>query len=424
MTIKDSFNSRKNYDNEIIPMNDDLFLDLYSKYYIDSWNVIPLYGKVDSFGIPIVPKQDLVDFCSYSKDEKPIRAIQPMAFFFDSLRSQYLNYYSAGAINKNSKFFKKDLIPIKGYINPDRELTKNLKQTYLNFANYQTLNSNSELAGLWSTNTNNKIKNFDQFFQELLNYLSFTRKYFTRSGYVESTDFSLLHTGLAVEIYDGSPDNEQERIDFVKDTNFPIFLELCLRNNLKIDREIPWRVYCDVRTKPNPKNTKFEHLDFYSTIKNYIPHYKQIQDFFDFYYARAMPYDDISFVYFQEFINILDAFYLSFIKSFPTFNLYYLDKCNNADVVKQKRENMPTFEYKDYLKFYIKIRNIELSEVVDKSQLDKIYFQSLKSYDYFYKTHGVEKAVISVIKFYTNKIGTLAYRNPSLYELDEKSKMP
>ena len=40
------------------------------------------------------------------------------------------------------------------------------------------------------------------------------------------------------------------------------------------------------------------------------------------------------------------------------------------------------------------------------------------------ETGEFKQGILSAVKYYTDNIGTLAYRNPSLYELDEQSKMP
>lgn len=427
MNIKDTFNIRKEYDKSILLSKPVFSNNLYTRYFIDSWNIIPLYGKVDTYGIPIMPKRNLMDYCSFSKDEKTILSVDPMSFFYNSFRNQYLDYYALGAINKNSTFFKKDIPPKRGYIDADEELTDYLKQLYSNFCDYQKQTNKSVLINLWRTNSKNKIRNFKEFLEEFFNYLTFSKSYFTRAGYVESINFSLLHTGLAVDVFEGDSSDDEQRAAFIKDPNFSAFLELCVRNNLKIDKQIPWRVYADIRTKPNPKNltTNYNFLDFTTSIIQYIPKYKKIQDFFDLYYTRVVPYDDISIVYFTEFVETLKSFYKSYVRSFRTFKLYSINSCGKAEVEEKFREDIPIdLQIKDYLEIYLKIRNIELKEVVEEKFLNNIYSQSMNIYDYIFQTQGYEKAVMAVIKHYTEKIGTVAYRNPSLYELDQELKMP
>lgn len=420
--IKDKFLARKAYD-EDAQIESPALPSLYTKYYLDSWNIIPLYGKVDTLGVPILPKRQLMSYCTYAKDNKSLFVVDPAKEFFKSFREQYLDYYSIGAFNKTSNFFKKDIPPEKAYIDGDIEFTEKLNQIYLNFVEYLKISNKSRLSKLWETNASNKIKNFEDLFNEFINFLTSKNLYFTRAGYVESIDYSLLHSGLAIEIYNGNSSDDAQRKEFFDDVNFSTYLELCLRNNLKIDREVPWRVYIDIRTKNNPENTKIEQLDFESTITKYISKYKNVQNFFDQYYTRAVPYDDISFVYFYEFINTVNALYQSFTRDFPNYKFYLINQCGKAKVEKFARSNLPNFTIKDYLDLYLRIRNAELNKVVDNELLNNLRIESVKIYDSFKDSVGFKLAVIYAVKHYTNNIGTLAYRNPSLYELDEKQKM-
>lgn len=425
--LKDKFLQRVEYDQIDIGFAPPVLPSLYTNYYLDSWNIIPLYGKVDTFGIPIIPRRALITNCSYAKDKSNVLALQPTTFFFDSLRQQYLDYYAFGSINKNSKFFKKDLIPLKGFVDGDVEYTNKIKQLYSNFVEYEKVSNTSVLARLWRTNTSNKIRNFENFIDELYNFMSFKDLYFTRAGYVESIDYSILHSGLAIDIYEGDVDDEIIRQEFLNDINFPSFVELCLRNNIKIDREIPWRLYIDVRTVPNPENNflPFSQLDFQTSIKKYLPFYKNnLQEFFDFYYTKVIPYDDTSYVYFQEFINLINSFYKTYINDFPTFKEYYINNCGFAKVKDVSRLNMPKLSTEDYLRMYFNFRNIELNKVVQKEILLDVSLKSIEIFLALKSELDVKKSITSAVKYYTDSIGTLAYRNTSIYELDAQSKMP
>ena len=267
--LKDKFNDRKYYDDNIVAISNPKLPSLYTKYFLDSWNIFPLYGKVDTLGIPIIPKRSFIDYCSYAKDKNQVLVTYPAKTFFRSFREQYLDYYSLGAINKNSQFFKEDIIPINGYMEIDLEYSNKLRDLFTNFCIYEKINNKANLSKLWGTNATNKIKNFENFINEFLNFLSSKEFYFTRAGYVESTDYSLLHTGLSIDIFDGDPNDDDLRKSFALDPNFNAYKELCLRNNLKIDREVPWRIYVDVRTKKNiiNNNIPYGQLDFESSIK-------------------------------------------------------------------------------------------------------------------------------------------------------------
>lgn len=424
--LVDKFKERKFYDEIITPTENPDLPSLYTKNFLDSWNIFPLYGKVDTLGIPIMPKPYLTDYCSFVKDKKQVKGIYPIKNFFNFFRDQYLDYYALGAFNKETQYFFSDLPPIKGYIDVDLEYVDKISELYTDFANLQKGNNKTRLAKVWGNNSLNKIKNFQEFIDELLNFLSYQQRYFTRAGYVESVDYSLLHTGLAIDIYDGDPDNEELRRSFATDINFEAYKELCIRSNLKIDRHAPWRLILDVRTKKNNKNNKIPYgqMDFESSIKQYIPYFKKIQDFFDFFYVKAIPYDKISFVYFEEFINLIDSMYDSFIFDFPNYKLYFINFCGKAKVIQKTRNSLPNLKIEEYFDLYLKIRNIELSKIVDKNILDNITQETLNVYKQNELLTGVENSIITAIKYYTTNIGSFAYYSPSLYELDEKSKMP
>jgi hypothetical protein len=441
MAIKDLFEQRKNYDELNTIFNYPKLPSLYTKYYLDSWYTFPLYGKVDTFGIPVMPNLSKVKYCSYGTDKNNVLVLQPMVDYFFSFREQYLDYAAAGAINpkvvnqsraSQSNYFKKDIPPIRGFINCHVEYQDKMNNLYANFINYLQNTTKASLSpGLDSLRRKfNVIKSFDSFINELMIYVSTKNSYITRAGYVESLEYSLLHTGLAVEIYKETTSNEEERLNFFNDINHDAFLELCIRNNFKIDREIPWRMYLDIRTKGvgnSDKVLSFSNLDPNTSpkIQDYIPEFKEdIQLFFDTYYTKAVPYDDASFPYFTEFVNIINNYYLFFKTAYPYYNEYKINECGKAQVGKILRSDMALFDIEYYVSLYLKFRNAELSKVVEQYELEKIYEVAMIIYKQKQETGEFKQGILSAVKYYTDNIGTLAYRNPSLYELDEQSKMP
>lgn len=414
--IKDIFLKRKEYDS----LNNNFVLpDLpktYTQYYLDSWSVSPFYGKVDTLGIPIMPNLTELKYCSYSKDKDKVLALAPFTKFFFPFREQYLDSSAIGAINTQSKYFKKDIPPVKGFINGHIEYQNNIKNLYSNF-----------VQNLIDQDKFNFIKDYKEFTQELINYIKKRDTYFTRAGYVESYDYSLLHTGLAIELYKESSSNDDARIDFFNDINSSAFLELCVRNNLKIDREIPWRIYIDIRTKPRKETagSSAKQLNFKTEIQEFIPEFNDdIQLFFDTYYTKVIPYDSVSYPYFLEFVNIIKSFYDSFTVYYPAYNVYGVKSCGKANVKKIQRNKLQDLDMEIFVDLYLKFRNVELDKVVPRNILESESEMALDLFKELNKQIDTKTAVINAIKYYTNKTGTLAYRNPSLYELDEKSKMP
>lgn len=416
MSIKEKFIKRKEYEELNNNFEYPKSSSLYTEYYLDSWNISPFYGKVDTLGIPIMPNLTSIKYCSYGADKNKVSVLEPVNNFFFPFREQYLEYYSIGSINKNSPYYKKDIPPIKGYLNGNLEYQEKIRELYTNFVQF-----------LIDTNKFNYIINYDLFIKELINYIKIKELYFTRAGYVESYDYSLLHTGLAIEIHKESSSNDEERINFFNDINNNVLLELCVRNNLKIDREIPWRVYADIRTKPRIDESKqpFKQLNFRTEIQNYIPEFTdKLQLFFDTYYTRVVPYDEVSYPYFIEFTEIIKSYYTSFISSYPTYTEYNVGECNKSSVVKKSRQNVQVFDYEFFLELYLNFRNLELSKVVPEDILKYHTDIAVEMFKLNNKKSSQESLVITSVKYHTDNIGTLAYRSPSLYELDKKTQTP
>lgn len=413
--IKEIFKKRKIFDETNSKFEFPDFPSLYTKYYIDTWSVIPFYGKVDTLGIPIIPNNFAIRYCSQTKDTNKVQVLQPSLDFFFQLRREYEKYYAFGAFNKSGKYFKNTLPPIKGYIQSDEEYANIVNNKLESFRYY-----------LIKNNKNNQIKNYDDYLNQFMNFIKENKTYFTRAGFVESTDYSMLHTGLAIDIYDGDPSNEEERLNFIKDNNANNFLELCIRSNVKIHREIPWRLFIDIRTKEN----KNDEYTFEGIIKKYIPEFKDnLQLFFDKYYTRVIPYDENSYQYFVEFVTNLQSGYDGFSSGTDRiYKKYLINNCGKADVKIFERdvlnENEFTYDPIKYLDLYLRFRNIELIEYIDFDEAEQIIVFSKQIYNSIYKKDGYKKAIVAAVKYHTDNVGTLAYRYPSLYELDEKSKMP
>jgi hypothetical protein len=411
MSIKEKFSIRKEYKNLNDNFNYPENSSFYTEYYLDSWSLSPFYGKVDTLGIPVIPNASSIKYCSYGSDKTKVLALEPVSNFFFPLREQYLQYYSVGSINKSSQYYGKDIPPLRGYQDGNLGYQQKIKDLYSNFIQYINL-----------YNKSNSIRNFDSFIIELENYIKIKELYFTRAGYVESYDYSLLHTGLAIELYKGISSNDQERISFLSDVNSNAFLELCIRNNLKIDREIPWRVYVDLRTKPKKiiDSQAFTQLDFKTEIKKYIPEFdSDLQAFFDTYYTRVVPYDPASYPYFTEFVNILKSFYLSFVSSSPQYTEYKISDCGKSKVTKINRENLESSNYSNFLKLYLNFRNLELLKIVPEEILQYHTDIAVEIFKEQNSNMSFQTSVINSVKYYTDKIGTLAYRSKTMYELDK-----
>jgi len=100
---------------------------------------------------------------------------------------------------------------------------------------------------------NTQVANFDQFMKALMRGLKKTAPIFpfTYPGYVKSRLCPIFVSGLALEIADLDPNNDQEKIDkFINSNNWEFYLNACRTYGFMVDRRIPWRIVADIGSSP------------------------------------------------------------------------------------------------------------------------------------------------------------------------------
>ena len=409
--IKETFKLRTEFDIENSLYSPPSPPASYSPYFLDPWSVSPFYGKVDERGLPVVPRGSFMRAITTGKDPSQQTLLQIVVEDVFALRKEYESFQLNGTFAK-SKYFKKSLLPVFGFQDSSGQYMVKLQETYSNFVDYLISSSNF-----------NKVKNMGDFIELLLGFLSFKKLYLTRAGFVESVDYSLLSTGLYISYLDEKSSNDKARLQFFQDKNYEAFIELCTRHNFKVDREIPWRIVYDIRTK------KF--VERYNKINPSEPILAEnnLKQVFDKYYRRVVPIDKESFQYFTEFVIIVLNFYNNFSSSFPEYKKSLINECGLAEMQVFKRtqntETHLSYDRKTFLNYYLTIRNIELKYTTDRKVLESIKNISIASMN-ISKNEAIdsqEEKIVKAINMYTNNIGTLAHRSPTLLETVDKKKM-
>ena len=98
-------------------------------------------------------------------------------------------------------------------------------------------------------NQNIKVENFKQFIDELMGVLDDTSRTFafTYPGFVKSRFCPISVSGLALEIANLDPNNDDEKIkQFVNSNNWEFYLNACRSYGFMVDRNIPWRIVADI----------------------------------------------------------------------------------------------------------------------------------------------------------------------------------
>lgn len=403
--FKNLFESRKALNENINP-TENLDEYLFEEFYVDTWYNKPFYGKVDTKGNAVIPREQRLKFATFATDPKQVQALDFVADLFKDVKKEYETNYKRGNLSKRSRFFKEALSPTDGFTTSRSLYLQKLKSIYSLFLDHIINN------GLI-----NKINNYSVFLEELKLFIYNNSYYYTRVGFVESREFSPLQTGLILDVYSGNPSDSAIKEEFYKDVNYPAFLELCLKHGFIINKEIPWRVTCDIRQKLVAE--KIESLNKTSKIKISADDLKNnVQKLFDVYYDRVIPVEEKDYDYFKEFMISVETFYKSFVFQFPTYKRFDINNCGNANTISIKKENIPTFKdssemHKFYIKLYFEMRRIEIRDNVNDQNLEYYTSVALSRFDDLYKDN-FKKATCEAINLFNNSVSTLPYRERSL----------
>lgn len=399
------FQERKSLMDKVNPDGD---FDRYfsNDFYLDTWYDNPFYGKVDTKGYAVIPKEQKLKFATFSTDPRQVQAIDFVSDLFKNVKREYELNYKKGNLNKKSQFFRENLSALSGFSTSRPLYLEKLKDLYSKF-----------LDEIISNNLLDKINDYDLFLTELKLFLARKNLYFTRAGFVESIEFSPLYTGLVIDVYNGSGSNLKLKESFYKDINYPAFLELCLKNGFVINKEIPWRLVCDIRKKIVAE--KISELNETSQIQFGLDDFKlNLQKLFDVYYTSVLPIEEKDYDYFREFIVALEGFYNSFILQFPTFKIIDIDKCNRPKISSKNKNVLKSFKNtnemnKFYIKLFFEMRKIEIKDNINNNTIEGLENYSLNIYDQF-SEKNVKKAVCESIRFFNENVSTLPYRERSI----------
>lgn len=391
-------------------VNPALNLDnkFYEDFFINSWYNKPFYGRVDTRGFSVIPKEQKLKFSSIGTDTVQSQALDFVAELFRDLKNEYERNYKNGNINKKSLFFEEKLQAKNAFTTSRPIYLQKLKSLYSQYLDYIINNSLID-----------KINDFQVFVDEFKRFILKKQTYFTRAGFVESSDFSVLNTGLALEIVNRNYSDSSIKKDFYEDSNYGAFLELCLRHGFVLDKEIPWRIYCDIRQKVvedtivrvnKNSNIKFVEGDLKKDVKK----------LFDVYYERVLPETEEDYKYFEEFIVSMQSFYQSFVLQFPEYKISTTDNCGNTKIIKLKKKQANIFSNTDdYLKYFLKLffdfRKLEIKDNVSEENFNYIVSICLSNFDK-HKDSNKKKAICDSIAIFTRNISTIPYREKSLIQ--------
>ena len=353
----------------------------YQDNSIDLWYKNPHYGRTNAQGeiARILIDQGLSDSGSVGS----LYNIQAPRFLHKKLREMKEDY-GRRIISKESTFLTKFEYK-KGYESENVALDAYISNLYDIF--YDEVLEKLKFSP--------DIKNIDDFYRLLRNFLSQKRLTLTFPGFLESNNYVPYGSGLVYDIHDGDPDSDSEKVDFYNDPNFNVYKYVVKSHGFKIDPNVPWRFIVDLRSNEMevPFIDYFDSKTFtagghgvgaYSTDKKEI--FKNI-------FTPPASYVNFSTRY-NGFATTLQRLYRKFINEdggFPNYSLNKLiatkrglvDKAGNTGLeritntkniprekiaISLEKNEVAVVENK-YFHWYLEIRNAERGIFLSSTQI-------------------------------------------------------
>ena len=344
----DLFYYRNTYRDEMFTKEDGSLMPTI----IDIWYQKHLYGKINSKGDFIIPKQNLVSYLTSKNDETH--------FALNFVAKAYNEFVRAvdtekGLANIPSTSHLYNFTVVNGWTSIYDKYDLHMKEVYRQFVNYAYDHGSSD-----------KIKNFDDFVREFFLFadsLISVSKPLTLSGFVMSRDVSNRVSGLMVEI--GDKPYSSDKIKYTKYSTDPAFEKyqyLAANHGFLIDKNIPWRLVanlnsCFMKNKlaeegiyytpranisnfvssiDNPKLKEFQNIVNPAVVSAIYSNWEEV---FDVYYFKTYEFD---VHYLKAYMELM---YDSYIKETPTFKAY-IDSSDGGKVkVMKNRKSLDCWSF-------------------------------------------------------------------------------
>lgn len=325
-----------------------------------------LYGRVDTSGFSVVPKDDFVS--QLLSGDKQLFSLTIVKECFEEMTAYWHKLGSLGKLSKNSSTLKK--LEAKSAITSGlQSLHESYLQDKIRFLNEEFIRNDSQ------------IKNYMEYERGVRNFTHYLRGLsapFTLSQFCISTSVSPTETGMVIDIAQADPSEDAQKYqEFIADPNYENYTKAAYRFGFKVDRDIPWRLYFDLSSKHAKE--KMSSRGVYRT-----------EDFFKRYYVRAV---EVEFPNMADRLTMMYRRYTSFspsyqeIKPCPTsLDSRSAYSQGAAKSIVRDKESLTDetlsarYGTDHWLRLYAYIRSVESSSNWTQKQFDRLVEESANLY--------------------------------------------
>ena len=364
---KKLFQERELYDKEY-PVKDHLNINP-----IDLWNDHKLlYGRVDLCGNPIYLHEGKLREIS-SGDTGPIFTVDIVEEAFQDIQNSISKAVLLNRLDvENSKIFP--LKPVRTWRSPRADYHEYMNTMYSAF-----------VTGFVDATIDKRIVDYDSFEKEFLAFykLIHNKFIFTFTGFITSKEVSPLISGLMIEFSDSDHGNDTIKYKkYIQDPDFNFYKDIIKRHGFVIDKHAPWRIIADLESPPikgRIDETFYENQGMEKPGRGLV----NLNGFFKNYYLPA------NYLDLNNMIIYMHKMWDSFAALNPVITNPLLSNCGPGVVpstIQRQRISLGGFKNrygrKHWLKFYIKIRNIETQKNLPDQQLKLVIKNALDIFKY------------------------------------------
>lgn len=353
---------------------------------IDRWNTVLEYGKSDSSGKAIYPREyHLKQVTSTEKNIFGINFVVDVLEQMSDWAEEYL--YKAGSAYSRTG---SPIFPInitRGWQSATIMYNDHIGEIYKSFTNDYLSNKHSKILA---------FEHFVEHFIDFCKIVSVTTP-ITFSSFIESKFCPIHINGITFELAEDQYDDDNTKFEeFLEHPHYELFRYAAQIHGFMIDKNIPWRIYANFNHPKMIDAAKREMLlGGRASIRNII--------------GTAYNPADNADIFLLKFH--LPAFYNSYIKFMPIVDTPFLKTCSFSGT---RVENGQTFrspikafniqgkldeqssyfkEYSDkfWLKFYYEIKNLENGYKMPKNVRMQNVYKVLNHYDTFGFDSAVDK---------------------------------
>lgn len=347
-----------------------IFQENFFGYQLDSWKKQLNYGLVNKDGDAIFPKT--LSLASYTNNNN---SLQENLFFvvdaFKDLKNYHEKFLTINKFDKNNSIYV-SLNPVASNID--------LNEEYIKFIN----NLYNVFFGVYLDNQLiSKINSLNSFMDVLIEFLKriVSVSPFNRSSFITFRKCPSEINALTISFSNDKAfsDPQKKAETYINDNNFYAFADHCKRFGFFINRNIPWKIVCDLESPIT--------IDYYK--KYGFNNSKEILD--NLYHVAY--YSDI-----ESLTNVLISFWNLFVQQNPIKkDFQQIVGCDSVNVSsaqnsKITRENFDRiFNINWKLRFYIMMKIYENGLNITQNKFESIFNEAVKLNNYYNTDLALQK---------------------------------